>query len=201
MSKVGGIPWIEVHSGANGVSVISPFGHSDNLRADGSTLTASFTQPFATRIQRLSLQQDGRLRVDTHTRFTEVGVGDPDITADGSGRQDYDLAQYFVRERSGESTPSDQQANSGGQISTSGAEPTREQMIECINFYVGDLDKAKSKGVSVWEGLDYSAQFNAFQAIALAHDQNQQLLPNYYKAARQKYREIMTRAGLKFDPR
>ena len=56
--------------------------------ADGlhGVLALAWTFPHAQRTQELQVLQDGRLRVMTHTRFT-----------DGSGRQPYDSVDYFSR--------------------------------------------------------------------------------------------------------
>jgi hypothetical protein len=52
--------------------------------ANDGVLVLAWNPGFAERTQELQVLQDGRLRVMTHTRFT-----------DGSGRQPYDLVDYF----------------------------------------------------------------------------------------------------------
>ncbi len=54
--------------------------------ADDGVLALVWNPTFAQRTQELQVLQDGRLRVKTHTRFT-----------DGSGRQPYDSVHYFSR--------------------------------------------------------------------------------------------------------
>jgi hypothetical protein len=54
--------------------------------ADDGVLVLAWNHPLIPRTQELQVLQDGRLRVMTHTRFT-----------DGSGRQPYDSVDYFSR--------------------------------------------------------------------------------------------------------
>ena len=52
--------------------------------ADDDAVVLAWSPTFAQKTQELEVLQDGRLRVMTHTRFT-----------DGSGREPYDSVDYF----------------------------------------------------------------------------------------------------------
>jgi uncharacterized repeat protein (TIGR02543 family) len=60
---------------------------TDISDATDGVLSISWTTSFCIRTQKITMLSDGRLKVDTHTHFT-----------DNSGRPDYDSTNFFLRE-------------------------------------------------------------------------------------------------------